>query len=140
MSKSRGLHARLARPVALVLVGGALLSTLSGCVGLVAAGAVAGVVGLLAADGTFGAVNVACWTVSLPSFGGAACVSVVVAAGLSADASDAGPCVWSWLWVAACLSPTSCSVEKSGAFAASVPSGPFEAFVGSMASVGAAPV
>ncbi|MBB3117365.1 BON domain-containing protein [Pseudoduganella violacea] len=44
MSKSRSLHARLARPVALVLIGGALLSTLSGCVGLVAAGAVAGTV------------------------------------------------------------------------------------------------
>ncbi len=44
MSKSRGLHARLARPVALALIGGALLSTLSGCIEMVAVGAVAGTV------------------------------------------------------------------------------------------------
>ena len=54
MSKSVALLRRLQRPVAYALLGGALMSSLSGCVALVAGGAVAGT--MAAADRrTFGA-------------------------------------------------------------------------------------
>ncbi|GGY91535.1 BON domain-containing protein [Pseudoduganella plicata] len=54
MSKSVALLRRLQRPVAIALLGGAMLSSLSGCVALVAGGAVAGT--MAASDRrTFGA-------------------------------------------------------------------------------------
>jgi len=54
MSKPVALLGRLQRPVAIALLGGALLSSLSGCVGLVVGGAVAGT--MAASDRrTFGA-------------------------------------------------------------------------------------
>jgi osmotically-inducible protein OsmY len=54
MSKAVALMGRLQRPVAIALLGGAMMSSLSGCVGLVVGGAVAGT--MAASDRrTFGA-------------------------------------------------------------------------------------